>query len=126
MLMKSLPVWSLSLLLLAGCATQLTNLTPQQQVRDTNNVYRVEVAFNSTQQTVRWQSIQPKIVVGKETYVMRPTPYMTNRWEGLIPVPPGKNIVTYRYKFDFRYNRMGAAGNDSALSREYKLRILEQ
>jgi len=126
MLKKSLPVLSLSLLLLAGCATQLTNLTPQQQVRDTNNVYRVEVAFNSTQQTVRWQSIQPKIVVGKETYDMRPTPYMTNRWEGLIPVPAGKNVVNYRYKFDYHYNRMGAAGKDSALSREYKLRILEQ
>jgi hypothetical protein len=125
MLKKSLPVLSLSLLLLAGCATQLTNLTPQQQVRDTNNVYRVEVAFDSTQQTVRWQSIQPKIVVGKESYEMRPTPYMTNRWEGLIPVPAGKNVVSYRYKFDFRYNRMGAPGNGSALSREYTLRILE-
>ena len=126
MLKKSLPVLSLSLLLLAGCATQLTNLTPQQQVRDTNNVYRVEVAFNSTQQTVRWQSIQPKILVGTTFYDMRPTPYMTNRWEGLIPVPPGKNLITYRYKFDFRYNRMGEPGNDSALSREYTLRILEQ
>ncbi len=125
MLKKSLPVWSLSLLLLAGCATQFTNLTPQQQVRDTNNCYRVEVAFNSTQETLRWQSIQPKIVVGKESYDMRPTPFMTNRWEGLIPVPPDKNAVTYRYKFDFRYNRMGTPGNDSALSREYTLRILE-
>ena len=125
MLKKSLPVLSLSLLVLVGCATQLTNLTPQQQVRDTNNVYRVEVAFDSTQQTIRWQSIQPKIVVGTTFYDMRPTPYMTNRWEGLIPVPAGQNAVKYRYKFDFRYNRMGAHGNDSALSREYTLRILE-
>ena len=125
MLKKSLPVLSLSLLLLAGCATQLTNLTPQQQVRNTNNLYTVEVAFDSRQQTIRWQSIQPKIVVGKESYDMRPTPFMTNRWEGLIPVPPAKNVVNYRYKFDFRYNRMGEPGNDSALSREYTLRILE-
>jgi hypothetical protein len=125
MLKKSLPVLSLSLLLLAGCATQLTNLTPQQQVRNTNNIYTVEAAFDSTQQTIRWQSIQPKILVGTTTYDMRPTPFMTNRWEGLIPVAPDKNVVTYRYKFDFRYNRMGTPGNDSALSREYSLRILE-
>ena len=59
MFKKSLPVLSLSLLL-AGCATQLTNLTPQQQVRNANNLYPVEVAFNTRQQTVRWQSIQPK------------------------------------------------------------------
>ncbi len=122
---KSLPLLSLSLLL-AGCATQLTNLTPQQQVRNANNAYPVEVAFNSRQQTIRWQSIQPKVVVGTTFYDLRPTPFMTNRWEGLIPVPPGEKIVHYHYKFDFRYNRMGKPGNDNAVSRQYTLRILEQ
>ena len=126
MLKKSLPVLSLSLLLLAGCASQLTNLTPQQQVRNTNNLYAVEVAFVSRQQTIRWPSIQPKILVGKASYDMRPTPFMTNRWEGLIPVPPGTSMVHYRYKFDFRYNRMGEPGNDSALSSDYALKILGQ
>ena len=126
MLKKTLPVLSLSLLLLAGCATQLTNLTPLQQVRDTNNLYRVEVVFNTRQQTVRWQSIQPKIMVGKESYEMRPTPFMTNRWEGLLPVPPGTSLVHYRYRLDFRYNKMGPPGNDNAISQEYTLRILDQ
>jgi hypothetical protein len=124
MLKKSLPLLSLSLLL-AGCATQFTNLTPQQQVRETNNLYAVEVAFNTRQQTVRWQSIQPKVVVGTEFYEMRPTPFMTNRWEGLIPVPPDTSVVHYHYKFDFRYNRMGTPGNDNAVSRDYTLRIME-
>jgi hypothetical protein len=125
MFKKSLPLLSLSLLL-AGCATQLTNLTPQQQVRNAENLYPVEVSFNSNQQTVRWKSIQPKIVVGTEFYDMRPTPVLTNRWEGLVPVPPGTSIIHYRYKFDFEYNRMGTPGRDSALSPEYTLRILDQ
>ena len=125
MLKKSLPVLSLTLLLLAGCATQLTNLTPLQQIRDTNNLYRVEVAFDTRQQTVRWQSIQPKIIVGQESYDMHATPFMTNRWEGLIPVPPGVNSVRYHYRLDFNYNRMGEPGHDNAISREYTLRILE-
>ena len=124
MFKKSLPLMSLSLLL-AGCATQLTNLTPQQQVRTTNNLYAVEVAFDSRQQTIRWQSIQPKIVVGAQFYDMHPTPLMTNRWEGFIPVPPGTSSVNYRYKFDYRYNRMGKPGNETAVSKEYTLRILE-
>jgi hypothetical protein len=124
MFKKSLPLLALSLLM-AGCATQLTNLTPLQQPRDTNNLYRVEVAFNSRQQTIRWQSIQPKIVVGRESYEMRPTPYMTNRWEGLIPVPKDTSLVHYRYRLDFRYNRMGPPGNDNAISREYTLRIID-
>ena len=125
MFKKSLPLLFLSLLL-AGCATQLTNLTPVQQLRDTNNLYRVEVAFNSRQQTIRWQSIQPKVVVGKESYDMRPTSLMTNRWEGLIPVPRGTSIVRYRYKFEYQYNRMGNPGTDNSVSPEYTLRILDQ
>jgi hypothetical protein len=125
MFKKSLPLLFLSLLL-AGCATQLTNLTPVQQLRDTNNLYRVEVAFNSRQQTIRWQSIEPKIVVGTESYEMRPTPLMTNRWEGLIPVPAGTSIVHYHYRFDYQYNRMGNPGKDNSISRDYTLRILDQ
>jgi hypothetical protein len=125
MLKKLLPLLSVPLLL-AGCATELTNLTPLHQIRDTNNLYRVEVAFNSRQQTIRWPSIQPKVVVGKEFYDMRLTPLMTNRWEGLIPVPSGTSVVRYRYKFDYLYNRMGNPGTDSALSPEYTLRILDQ
>ena len=125
MFKKSLPLLFLSLLL-AGCATQLTNLTPLQQLRDTNNLYRVEVAFNSRQQTIRWQSIEPKIIVGTESYEMRPTPLMTNRWEGLIPVPAGTSIVHYHYRFDYQYNRMGNPGKDNSVSRDYTLRILDQ
>ena len=124
MLKKSLPVLLLSLLL-TGCASQLTNLSALHQRRNDNNLYPVEVAFHSRQQTIRWQSIQPKIVVGRESYEMRPTPYMTNRWEGLIPVPKDTSLVHYRYRLDFRYNRMGPPGNDNAISREYTLRIID-
>jgi len=125
MFKKTIPLFALSLLL-GGCATHFTNLTPLQQTRTTNNVYTVEVAFDSTRETIRWDSIQPKIVVGSQSFAMRPTNLMTNRWEGLIPVPPETSSVHYRYKFDFSYNRMGKPGNDSALSHEYTLKIKEE
>ena len=114
------------LLLISGCATQLTNLTPQHQERNSTNVYPVEVALGSRQQTLRWDSIHPQIVVGTRFYPMRPTQLMTNRWEGLVPVPAQTNIVHYRYKFDFNYNAMGNPKSDSALSREYTLRIIDK
>ena len=125
MLKKMLPMLSLPLLLLAGCASSFTNLTPQHQVRNANNLYPVEVAFDSSRQALRWDSIKPQIVSGSEFYTMRPTLLMTNRWEGLVPVSPGTNIVHYRYKFDYDYNAMGAPRSDSSLSREYSLRILD-
>ena len=113
-------------LLLAGCNATFTNLTPQQQVRSTNNLYTVEVALATRQQTMRWDSIKPQIMVGSELYTMRLTPLMTNRWEGLIPVPVTTNLVHYRYKFDYNYNAMGPAQPDSALSPMYTLKIVDQ
>jgi hypothetical protein len=125
MLKRILPLFCLPLLL-AGCNATFTNLTPTQQMRNTNNVYPVEVALSSRQQTLRWESIKPQIMVGSELYSMRATPLMTNRWEGLVPVPASTNIVHYRYKFDFEYNAMGHPMPDSALSPVYTLRILEK
>jgi hypothetical protein len=124
MLKKALPLLLLPLLF-AGCRATFTNLTPQQQFRNTNNLYSVEVALDSRQQTLRWDSIKPQIVVGTEFYPMRPTLLMTNRWEGLVPVPARTNIVHYRYKFDYEYTAMGKPKPDSALSSEYTLRILD-
>jgi hypothetical protein len=117
---------ALPLLLLTGCETIFTNLTPQHQERNANNLYPVEVALESRQQTLRWNTIKPQIVVGNDFYPMRPTQLMTNRWEGLVPVAPGTNIVHYRYKFDFEYNAMGKPKTDSALSQEYTLRVLDK
>ena len=123
---KLLPVL-LAPMLLTGCATTFTNLTPQQQSRNANNLYPVEVAFNSRQTSLRWETIQPFVNVGTEFYPMRPTLLMSNRWEGLVPVPAGANKVEYRYKFDFKYNVFGKPPqNDSALSPTYTLRILSQ
>lgn len=82
--------------------------------------------MDSRQQTLRWDSIRPQIVVGTEFYPMRQTQLMRNRWEGLVPVPPGTNLVHYRYKADFQYNAMGNPKSDSALSPEYTLHILDK
>ena len=125
MLKKLLPLLSIPLLL-AGCQATLTNLTPQTRVRNPDNLYMVEVALASRQQTLRWDSIKPQVVAGPDFYPMRPTKLMTNRWEALLPVPSNVNTVHYRYKFDFNYNGMGAPRADSVLSHEYTLKIVDK
>jgi hypothetical protein len=121
-------VWPVVLLplVLAGCATTFTNLRPLLQERNADNQYPVEVAFDSSRQTLRWESIRPRIIVGTEAYPMQPTPLMTNRWEGFVPVPPGATVVRYHYKFDFTYNSFGQPKADSVVSSEYTLRIGEK
>jgi len=111
-------------LVLAGCTSTFTNLTPLRQPRNANNLYPVEVVFNSRQQTLRWETIQPQVVVGTDFYPMRPTPLMKNRWEALIPAPAGASQVNYQYKFDFEYNAMGPRKIDSAKSPVYTLKIV--
>jgi hypothetical protein len=122
MLKKTLPF--LLLALLAGCATQVTNLTPRQQTRSSNNLYPVEVAFSSKQQNIRWETVKPTVIVNGQPFEMHPTLMMTNRWEGLVPVPMGTDSVRYRYRFDFDVNGFGKRSAENAVSPEYNLKIM--
>ncbi len=125
-------MWKKSLLLLpalvlfAGCAAVGTNLSAQRQLRNPENLYPVEVKFDSRQQALRWDSITATVIVGKESYPMRKTHLMNNRWEALIPVPANINTIAYHYKFDYLYNDFGGPKKGSASTRTYALEILDQ
>ena len=122
---KILPL--LSVLLLTGCAATFTRLSPLQQPRNANNLYQVEVAFNSQQQSLRWETIQPYVLVNGELYPLRPVPVVQNRWEGFVPVPSGANSVTYRFKFDYKYNAVGSKPRaNSAYSPACRLTIIDR
>lgn len=116
-------------LAMAGCTTttSVTNLTPKREFRNENGFYPIEAAFHSSQQSLRWETVKPEVIIEKDVYPMRFTPLMTNRWETLIPVPPGNNVVYYRFKFDYKYNAFGAPPQpDSTLSPIYRLQIIDK
>ncbi len=123
-IMKKFLLLLLTPLLFTGCST-ITNLTPSQQPRNATGLYPVEVAWDSRQQSIRPDSIKPSVMVGLENYPMRKTPLMKNRWETLVPIPAGKNIINYRFKFDYDYNAIPQPRPDSRLSPEHKLQILD-
>jgi len=66
-------------LLLAGCASTITNLSAQRQLRNPNNLYPVEVSLDSRQQSLKWDTVQPYVIMGAESYPMRQVKYMRNR-----------------------------------------------
>ncbi len=104
-----------------------TRLTPLQQSRNASNLYPVEVAFNSQQQSLRWETIQPYVLVNGELYPMHQVQKVQNRWEGFVPVPPGVNSVDYRFKFGYKYNAVGSAPKStSTVSPIYKLNIIDR
>ena len=122
---KFLPL--LPVLLLAGCASQFTRLSPLEQPRNQNNLYPVEVQFNSTQQSLRWDSLKPFVLVNGVLYDLQPVPMVQDRWEGYVRVPPGSDEVTYRFKFEYLYNSFGSQPKPgSAWSPQYKLKIIDQ
>ena len=112
-------------LLLAGC-TSITNLTPSQYLRDPSGFYRVEAEWKSRRQAIRPDSFQPLVVIGFETFPMRPVPVVQDRWEAFVPVPPDKDFILYRYKFDFEVDAVSRPRPDSLMSPEYTLKIGEK
>jgi hypothetical protein len=117
------------LALLAGCKTTpvFTHMTPSLQPRNADNQYPVEVAFNSSQQSLRWDSIKAYVMVDGQPLPLRPVPIVRNRWEGYVPVPATKDSVTYRFKFDYLYNSFGQEPQrDSSWSPVYTMKIVGQ
>ena len=113
-------------LVLSGCSTTITNLTPSQQTRNTTGLYPFEVLFNSNQKTLRRETIQPYVIVGLESYPMQPGPVLKNRWETVVPVPADKKFVNYQFKFDYQYVAVPQRRPGSILSAPYRLYLVDK
>ena len=111
-------------LALAGCSS-ITNLTPTRLPRNDAGFYRIEAAWETREQAIRPETIKPLVMVGHETYEMRPELVVSNRWETFVPLPVDQSLLHYRFKFDFQRNAISAPVEDSKLSPEYTLQITE-
>ncbi len=128
MKMKLLSLGSvvLSSLFLAGCTTTITNLTPSTQKRNKDALYPVEVVFDTRQSVIRRDTLTPYVLVGSQIYPMQRTLDLKNRWETLVPVPPDKEYVNYRFKFDYDYKSIPRPKPGSILSVPYQMQILDR
>ena len=118
-----LPLLARPLLLTACVTSTITNLTPTTIPRSPTGQYLIEYAWETSQQTIRPTTITPHVVIGFDTFPMRPILKMTDRWEAYVPCPPGKNEIVYHFKVDYEFSRFGKPGQASKLSPEYKLLI---
>ena len=124
---KGLVLILLAALLFSGCTTPtITNLTPSRLYRKDSGQYDFGVEWYSRQQSLVKDSMRAYVVVGLEQYEMQRVPYLTNRWETLVPIPDTEDLVTYRYRFDYEYRAIPVRKEDSKMSRFYQLIILEE
>jgi hypothetical protein len=124
---KKLMPFCLATLLFTGCTSvSITNLTPSQQPRNASGLYPFEVKWDSNQQSVVNDTIKVSVQIGMDEYPMQKTPLMKNRWETLIPVPTGKNYLSYNYKFVYDYRSIPQRRQDSKMSTPYHLHIIDK
>ena len=115
----------LTLLVLAGGCTTITNLTASRQERNATGLYSVEAQWDTREQAILPETLHPSVMVGLDSYPMRPTVLMNNRWETLLPIPADKSVARYRFKFDYEEAGIPARRQESKLSPEYTLQIVE-
>ncbi len=114
----------LSSVLFMGCVYQrITNLTPGALPRNVSGFYPVEIIWESNQSTVRHESVKPQVMIGTNSFAMKNTQLMTNRWEALVPIGPAANELRYRIKVNWKYNAIPVPSANSQLSEEFILRI---
>ena len=114
------------LAILCGCTTTISNLTPSRQPRNANNIYPFEVTYDTKEKVVREETIKPYVMIGAQLYPMEPAPMLKNRWEAQVPVGASTNVIYYRYKFDYQYDRIPTPGEGSRLSPTYQLEIVDK
>ena len=112
-------------LTLTGCMYhKITNLTPGALPRNSSGFYPVEIIWESNQSSVRHETVQPQVMIGTNSFPMKNTPKMTNRWETLVPVPSPAPELRYRIKVNWKYNAIPAPVGNSQLSEEFRLLII--
>ena len=114
---------SLLPLLLTGCTSVITNLTPRQYTRSADGLYHFEFQWDSRQQSIVPGSLKPAVLIGTEFFPMEPVSIVTNRWETLVPIPAKEKLVHYQFKVDYEYYAMPARQNSSLRSAPYQLEI---
>ena len=111
----------------SGVSTKITNLTPTRIPRNTTGIYRVEMIWESNQQALRHETIQPEVRVTGHTnaYPMKRTQLLSNRWETLVgPLRPDETNIFYLIKVNWKYNAIPVPRSSSQSAGPFRLRIL--
>jgi hypothetical protein len=105
-----------------GCTGSMnTNLTPRSLPAAPDSHYLFETSFETRRRAVDPASVKAWVLLDLTLYPMQRVPNTENRFEALVPLPPGRNNVPYRYKFEFAYPGTLSKLVNSTSSQEYSL-----
>jgi len=114
---------ALAVLMLTGCHS-ITNLTPSSLPRAQHGLYRFEMAWDSSQQSARVETVTPFVMIGHQLFPMERTRVTQKRWECFVPVAHDRNTVHYQYKVNYGYYGFEDSKTNSLQSAPFSLRIV--
>ena len=81
--------------------------------------------FESNQRTLDRESMNPLVIFNNRAYPMRRTQLTKGRWETVVPIPDGTQVINYHFKFDYEYNAIRMRSADSKLSPPFQLQFVD-
>jgi hypothetical protein len=107
---------------LAGCApSQTANYTPGSIPVASARTYPFEVEWKSSRRGVDPEQVRVFVMIDDRLHPMSRVASVANRWEARIPVADGREVVPYRFKFEYPYPGLGTVHHNSEWSPEYRL-----
>ena len=119
----SLLLATLAATLLAGCASRMVNLTARSVEPASADVYRFEFQWDSSRRGANNPEVKVYVMIDETLYPLERIRGTTDRWEGNVPIPAGKPVITYRYKVDYTYPKISSRVAQSELSLPYFLEV---
>jgi hypothetical protein len=110
---------------LCACST-MTNLTPTTLERAPEGVYPFEVAWDSSEESIRPDSLTAEVLMNTDSFPMEQHSAVNNRWSALVPIDDSRNVVNYRFKFLYQKKGLPQDVPGSQLSNPYALRIIDE
>ncbi|MCW5557367.1 MAG: hypothetical protein KIT22_06010 [Verrucomicrobiae bacterium] len=101
----------------------MVNLTPRNATSTVNGVHHFEVQWNSSLRGANNPEMQAHVMIGEDLFPLQRIPNTTDRWEGDVPIPSDRPVISYRYKFDYTRPGIGARIVESELSPTYFLDV---
>ncbi len=111
-------------ILLVGCSLNgARNYTPSTIPARATQLYPFEVSWNSAKRGVNPDDVEAFVMIDQVLYPMSKVPVAKDRWEAKVPLPEGRMIVPYKFKFDYTFPGIRRNHTNSLWTPEYRLVI---
>ncbi|MDD3180096.1 MAG: cell surface protein [Opitutaceae bacterium] len=91
----------IGLMLLTGCEMTIIDLTPDKMPQNPSQIYTLTARFKPSSSAISMPSIQPRIVIDGQSFMMAKSSVGEDVWEFDYQLPAGRLNASYYYICDY-------------------------